>query len=332
MKEISCPWCGKPVVEKTWICKDCGCIIGDSIKAKTKGDTTYISSLDEGKKYKFKIEGKKLVAIYDSNMWYDDAKNLEIPNGVETIGKSAFAHCQACSFQLSSIKIPKSVKFVEEGAFSCHEGKFIVEDDCEAVRFIDGILYSGDGKLLIKATRRVVGKNIVIPEGVERIGIKAFVRLPPKTIKFPETLKSVGEYAFSACRFQSIELPESIEVIEKDAFSTSEIKEIYLPKNLRKIGQTALGYALEKIKISKENNYFKVTDGVLFSKSSKRLVLVERTKTGDYEIPKEVTNVDLGAFARLNLSVLTVYAHVKFHELDRFDFLGGKECKKVIKQ
>jgi predicted RNA-binding Zn-ribbon protein involved in translation (DUF1610 family) len=331
MSESKCLWCGKIIDNTKWRCPNCGCEIKETRKARKEGDITWLCSIVEGKLFRFRIEGKKLLAVYNGNSGVNTPRTLEIPSGIEIIGKSAFANCDEANYFLQAIKIPKSVKIVEEGAFACFQGWFAVEEACQGVKLVDGILYSGDGKMLLKASNEIVGKDVVLPEGVEKIGKRAFHGLKPKNIKLPNTLKVIGEDAFSAIRFDTIELPELLEVIEKDAFSSSELKEIYLPKNLRKIGQTALGYALEKIKISEENNYFKVIDGVLFSKSGKRLILVERVKTGDYEIPKEVTSVDLGAFARLNLSVLTVYPHVKFHELDKFDFLGGKECEKVIK-
>ena len=323
MDTKTCAWCENVISDaKASYCRNCRC----DIKKFQKDGVFDLYSKDNYWKYKFRVQGKKLIAIYDCNNPIVDY--LEIPEGVEEIGKSTFYYSNECrDGYIKTIVIPKSVKNVETGAFAYFDGKFIIEEGCTAVKLIDGILYSFDGKRLIKATNAVIGKDIVVPEGVEEIGKMAFYRLQPKSIKFPNSLKVIGELAFDCCRFDSLVLPDNIEKLGKEAFSS--LKAVNLPKNLKQIGVLALGFHLEKMETDNENEYFKLVDGVLFSKTGKRLILMLRTKAGeDYTIPNEVTKVDEWAFCK-NLSSLTVPAHLKMD--DWWNLSISKKTRIIIK-
>lgn len=71
-----------------------------------------------------------------------------IPNGVTSIGYEAFRGCEA----LTTVKIPASVTDIGEGAFmGCKNLRsIIVSKDNQVYKDINGVLYSKDGKTLLR--------------------------------------------------------------------------------------------------------------------------------------------------------------------------------------
>lgn len=102
-------------------------------------------------------------------------------------------------------------------------------------------------------------REVVIPEGVTRIGASAFEyysRLEKLVI--PEGVVNIGESAFYGCsNLKSIEFPVSLESIGSSAFGfCSKLKEIVFPESVVSIGDWAFEYCnLEKVVIPKKVNY-----------------------------------------------------------------------------
>lgn len=97
-------------------------------------------------------------------------------------------------------------------------------------------------------------EELVIKEGITRIGDSAFCDFDIKCVSLPSTLESIGEYAFEntgelhSCADlypdesdviipdrETLVIPDSVETIGRGAFSASEAKSIALPKNLKSI-------------------------------------------------------------------------------------------------
>lgn len=129
-----------------------------------------------------------------------------------------------------------------------------VSEDNEYYSSQDGILYSKDGKTLLRCP---IGKTgtIVIPEGIEEIGYRAFAKCHINQVQFPSTLKKINVHAFYDCDdLQSVYISDKIDLSE-DIFERSTIKEIVigkghteLPKGLfdwNKIEEIYLPYSLD---------------------------------------------------------------------------------------
>lgn len=127
-----------------------------------------------------------------------------IPNGVTTIGNSAFKNCDG----LTTITIPNSVTSIGEGAF-----------------------YGCSGLTSIK-----------IGNGVSRIGNRAFAKCGNLTsVKMGKNVSSVGEFAFNGCSsLVSITLPDVLESIEDGAFmDCSALTSANVPGSVKNIGNYA---------------------------------------------------------------------------------------------
>lgn len=108
---------------------------------------------------------------------------------------------------------------------------------------IDGVVYSKDGKKLIKFSPVRRCCNFKIPEGVEEIDAHAFDwNKHIHKIQLPETLKNLKAGTFATCeKLSTIYIPSSMEYIEDGCFADYfytfglvRIKDRKLPKNLIK--------------------------------------------------------------------------------------------------
>ena len=108
---------------------------------------------------------------------------------------------------------------------------------------IDGVVYSKDGKKLIKFSPKRRCYTFKIPEGVEEIDVHAFDwNNYIFKIQLPETLKNLKAGTFATCeKLSTIYIPSKMEYIEDGCFADCfytlglvRIKDRKLPKNLIK--------------------------------------------------------------------------------------------------
>lgn len=79
-------------------------------------------------------------------------------------------------------------------------------------------------------------REVVIPEGTERIGNYWFYCCKLESVKLPPGLKEIGTEAFYGCgKLAHIDLPDGLEVIGLRAFRRSGLEEIVTPGSLREI-------------------------------------------------------------------------------------------------
>ena len=109
------------------------------------------------------------------------AASYTVPEGVTTIGDSAFEYCE----NLTSVSLPNSLTTIGYSAFR------------------------GTGLT-----------NVVIPEGVTSIGWYAFSRTGLTSVEIPESVTSIDEWAFENCEdLTSVSLSNSLTSIGDDAFA-----------------------------------------------------------------------------------------------------------------
>ena len=130
-------------------------------------------------------------------------------------------------------------------------------------------------------------KHVVINEGITSIGYCAFLghvfseRICTDTIEdveIPNSVVSIGESAFERCK---------------------SLKKIEIPGSVNSIGEVAFLYCmgLNNIEVDESNSEYSSENGVLFSKDKNILICCPAGKSGSYQIPDIVTNVEAYAFA-----------------------------------
>ena len=156
--------------------------------------------------------------------------SINIPEGVTSIGDWAFDECSG----LTSINIPEGVTSIGEGAFSeCSSLTSI--NIPEGVTSIGDYAFNGCSSLT----------SINIPEGVTSIGNSAFSGCSSLTsINIPEGVTSIGNWAFSGCSsLTNINIPEGVTSIGGSAFSgCSSLTSINIPEGATSIGDWAFDY------------------------------------------------------------------------------------------
>ncbi|MGN1347741.1 MAG: leucine-rich repeat domain-containing protein, partial [Acutalibacteraceae bacterium] len=164
---------------------------------------------------------------------------IVLPEGLEKIGVGAFRYCsglESINFpsslvsvasyafegtNITSLTLPASLTTVDGFSFSrmSYLEEFIVENDNPALKAVDGVLFSKDGKTLIAYPRKKANTSYEIPEGVEIISASAFLNSTITSVTFPSTLKRIEQYGLQASALEGdITIPESVTYIGYLAF------------------------------------------------------------------------------------------------------------------
>ncbi|MFA5450183.1 MAG: leucine-rich repeat protein, partial [Clostridia bacterium] len=203
-------------------------------------------------------------------------KYITIPDGVEEIADSAFAHCD----NLQSLTIPSSVISIGVSVLqNCHRLTVINVDENNAYyKSIDGVLFSKDGATLIHYPIKKTGISYQIPMGTTKIAANAFEYSILESITIPEGVEEIGNMAFMDCYLlQSLTIPSSV---------TSLGVEI-----------CARNTSLTAINVDENNMHYKSIDGVLFTKDGATLIYYPISKTDTiYTIPSGVSKIVSRAF------------------------------------
>lgn len=86
------------------------------------------------------------------------------------------------------------------------------------------------------------GGDVVVPDGVEKIGRIVFWNKNITSIVLPDSLKEIGESAFRYSNITNITLPDNLEKIGKDAFfGCKSLINVKMSESLKEIGERAFG-------------------------------------------------------------------------------------------
>jgi len=170
-----------------------------------------------------------------------DLKEIKFPDSLEYLGPN-FNH--SYFENLNSYQLPPNIiwwydEFSQEGevdelnipaslidldwlSSSAPKGyKAInVDEDNKFYKSIDGVLFSKDGKRLIKYPSVREDKKYIIPEGVERIEERAFEYSKLEEVVLPESLKVIEDMAFYDVPLKTIDFPSKLEHVGGHAFAS----------------------------------------------------------------------------------------------------------------
>ena len=153
------------------------------------------------------IDGRKVTGIKGFNLSNkENIKSITIPDGVTSIGDSAFSGCRS----LTDITIPDGVTSIGDSAFSCCRSltditipDSVTSIGCEAFYNCSSLT------------------NITIPDGVTSIESETFYNCQSlSNIDISNSLISIGMDAFAHCKnLKNIKIPDSVTTIELGAFN-----------------------------------------------------------------------------------------------------------------
>ncbi|MBR5336808.1 MAG: leucine-rich repeat protein [Lachnospiraceae bacterium] len=225
----------------------------------------------------------------DANSFYGccSLKEISIPNGVAYIGEGSFNQCSS----LRSITLPIGTNSIGKDAFSgCGELTYI--------SLPGSVIYIGNDafSLCEKLT------DITLTNSLSKQAWKGVLSAndKEKVLTISDGITAIPKETFKGCdNVKSVILPESLTTIRENAFEgCSALTEITLPKNVQYIDPGAFSdwNSNGSLVLEEGNNYYSITDGVLYDKDIEELIWCPGSRTGLYRIPETVTNVYSKAF------------------------------------
>lgn len=228
----------------------------------------YIKPCEDGEQLKYVFPDKKITAIAKSIGLFASTKSwldVVVIKNESQINALMESHN---TFRTETIvlDIDTEIDFSLFDYRTCYIQNIEIAESNPYYKSIDGVVYSKDGKKLIKFSpvRRCCGFKI--PEGVEEIDAHAFDwNKYIYRIQLPETLKNLKSGTFTTCeKLRTIYIPSSMEYIEDECFSDYfytcglvKIKDRKLPKNMIKAITPKLPWELTYIG-DEDNRYYVV--------------------------------------------------------------------------
>lgn len=155
-----------------------------------------------------------------------------------------------------------------------------------------------------------VGKQLVIPEGVKRIGVEAFSNSYLTNVKYPDSLEEIGESAFAMCY---------------------QLKNIDIGKNVKSIGKEAFFFCREvsEISVDLQNQYYLLENNMLMNKEKTEIIKCSiDCNITKYVAPNSITRVEGSAFMGVSTLKEIVFQEGLI-EIGRNTFMSCKSLETV---
>lgn len=249
---------------------------------------------------------------------------LDVGDGVKYLSFNAFSGCD----KLESLSLGKSVESIDRQAFFSKSSlvEIIVDESNPNFKSLDGVLYSKDGKTLVKVGAGVTCDSFMVMDGVQNIGDYAFENCFIDTVVLPDSVVSIGKHAFRNSTIQSITMREGLEYIGAGAFEGTLLKSITIPTTVFGIDMMVFRGCtqLESIEVADGCREFYSVDGVLYDNDNAVVVYPAGKTDTSYRFPDSVSAVWDHAF--YNNDYLEVLIAPKVIEVGAFAF---EDCDKL---
>ena len=248
-----CPKCGRK--NKGWqFCPFCGIDLAEDDKIKA-GFFIHEGILVRYNGKEINVVIPEKVTEIDEIAFFDcGITSVEIPEGVKSIGVSAFRYCGylkevvlpdsvksigACAFyncnSVQSVTIGAGLTEIGKAAFYGCKGleSFKVNggNDCFSSR--NGILCDKTGAEIIKMPENYAVKQFTVPENVLFIGETACAECNNLvSVTIPDGVKAVCDGAFLECKnLEAVNIGSGVTAIGKFAFHGTALKTVTIPEN-----------------------------------------------------------------------------------------------------
>ena len=215
----------------------------------------------------------ELTSIGDYAFTYNYAETIKLPETVTKIEKEAFYYSN-----VKKLYLPSKLKEVDIETFYCMSSlkEFVLNEKAENYSVNNGLLYNEDETKLISVpgdleevsiadTVKTIGayscygngiKNIVLPEGIEKIESYAITAQHLVGISLPSTLKIIEKNAFYGCfELMAIKIPENVTRLQEDTFyGCYALDVVYIPKTVTEIEDDVFSVCSNQLTIYTEKD------------------------------------------------------------------------------
>ncbi len=258
--------------------------------------------------YGCKFENVKLsdcAEIIGDRAFYlcEDLKSVFIGSEVSSIGKEVFGKCTCLS----------------EIAVDGFNGNFKVEES---------VLFSGDGKELIRYPSASAETKYKVPDGTVTVSVGAFDCCNNLSIiSLNDDLIHIGDGAFISCgSLTEIEIPFGVETIGDKAFSyCNELGKITIGNSVTSIGRFAFSDCTKLKNITLPSDVEKLSEGIFYNCN----------KLAKVSLGANISIIEKSAFGFCeNLSIILfdgdekAFDEIELDESSNSDFISAiKHCK-----
>ena len=286
--------------------------------------------------------GGNIVNIGGSAFEYSAVESIRLPETLITIQARAFYHSA-----LKSINIPAGTEFIGREAFS--------DTPIETLTFADGAKLTVIERSAFENTKHL--GSVIIPASLRQMGRAAFKNSGITALAFADgfSLAEIPEEAFAYTAITAVRIPDSVTLINhgafrntadletvtfgagenltlgSNAFYSSGLKTLEIPTNMTYIGEYAfvgLG-KLGEFKVAESNPYYKAVDGLLVSKSGRKLIAVPAGREGSLTLPVGIEVIGFGAFESSKLSQILFIDNANILSLGYRAFFGMKNIREI---
>lgn len=223
-----------------------------------------------------------------------ELKTIVVKEGTTTINKNAFTDSGAVE-----IKLPESIDDIKSYAFSGAEN-------------VKSIMVPGKIKTIKDGTFKDCKKleKVEIGNGVTSIGEEAFKGCKAlKDVVIPNNVTNIGYAAFENTGCEKVSIGNGVSFIDYWAFNNcNQLKTVSIGAKVGFVAENAFSNcnSLTVIAVDEKNSTYASKDGCLTDKKGTALMTVPAGKSGVFEMPSGISNLETTAFYGCNK--ITSYA------------------------
>ena len=240
-ENLFCTECGAKLQPDSAFCVECGAAVQgggvgfdfSSISSLENEANAQLNSQIEAEKFynNATLDGTKLVK-YTGN---DDT--VYIPDGITSIEPRAFDYTQ----KFKKLRLPASCSNIQGAALPAYVEQIEVDSGSVYFKMVDGVLFTYDGRELIKATSSIRGFYSV-PSNVENIHVAAFEGNNGITeVDIPSSVRCINAFAFLGCKgLKTARISGNwLEIGYESFFACESLTTLELNNGVRKICENA---------------------------------------------------------------------------------------------